>query len=485
MKWINEVYKLEKRNRFRSIFLYGLPLILLSVLFFVFDFNGLYGQDSHAYYKYAKELFLFFNKGIQPNYFYWPKVYPFIGAVLGFSGISVLLLMQFISFLSLIGALYLSNQLIYQIYAKDGKEWLLLGGVLATYFIRGGVLVMSDMLAAYFIIACFYNFVLFFKNKKSINLISMLCFVGLASFVRYASFPLFVVPLCIVFYSLLKKSEILNRLVLILIVLVTIYFVFIYKTVLVSLMNEFFLRWKFEYIYSRSFENKDGYIHHLVPNFLYVFGNFFHIGYLSFGVLLIPFFRKSNYLNTVLLSAILFYLVFLAGFSTQNYRFLLISHLLVLIFLFPTYQRLRIWLINNHFFKVFIICLVIFNSFFFIYSFRKTYIVHENEKVIARELYKIARNEIIYSFYVDQSFPSYGITNKVKNLYMEDLQNFKVGSLVVFNENKFERQWKNTLVIKNWNKLVFKYELEELKVFKNNWKIYRVKKSIIPLKNKK
>ncbi len=184
MKWIDELYKLEKRNKFRLIFLYGLPLILLLFLFFVFDFNGLYGQDSHAYYKYAKELFLFFNKGIQPNYFYWPKVYPFIGAVLGFSGISVLLLMQLISFLSLIGALYLSNQLIYQIYAKDGKEWLLLGGVLATYFIRGGVLVMSDMLAAYFIIVCFYNFVLFFKNKKSINLI----FIGNIALYIYKSF---------------------------------------------------------------------------------------------------------------------------------------------------------------------------------------------------------------------------------------------------------------------------------------------------------
>ena len=445
------------------------------VLSFIFDFNGLYGQDSHAYYKYAKELFLFFNTGSEPNYFYWPKIYPSIGALLGYTGIPILFLLRLVSFFSLIGALYFANKLIYQIYNKDGKEWLFLGGVFATYFIRGSVLVMSDMLGAFFTIAFFYHFVVFHKTGKSLNLLLMICFVGLTFFVRYASLPLFIIPMVIVVYGLFKKLNLLNVILIGAGFLVSLYSFLLYQEGFIDLISEFFLRWKFEYIYSRSFYNKDGFIEHLVPNVFYIFGNFFHLGYLSIGIFVVPFIRRNNYLNTVILGSILFYLIFLSGFSTQNYRFLLISHLLVLVYLFPAYHRLKEWLKTKNRFNLFFISTIIFNSLFFDYSFRKTYLVHLNEKVIAKELIKIIKDETIYSFYVDQSFPSYGIKNEIKNFYMDDYKEFEYGSLVIFNEDKFQGQWEGTLVMKNWNRLMSDYELEEVKDFGNNWKIYRVK----------
>ena len=65
----------------------------LSVLLFLsiallacrlFGFNGLYGQDSHEYLRYAKAIKLYLNGGSDAGNFFWPVVYPFVGALLSF-----------------------------------------------------------------------------------------------------------------------------------------------------------------------------------------------------------------------------------------------------------------------------------------------------------------------------------------------------------------------------------------------------------------
>lgn len=103
------------------------------------------------------------------------------------------------------------------------------------------------------------------------------------------------------------------------------------------------------------------------------------------------------------------------------------------------------------------------------------YALHRFEKQVATELKSIERGEPIYSFFVDQSFPSYGIRNEVHNFFMEDYFRFEHGALVVFNEQQFASQWKDHRVMKNWERLTQQYQLDTVRKLENNWIIYRIR----------
>lgn len=455
--------------------MYGIPVVLFFTLYLAFDFNGLYGQDSHAYYQYSKQLHLFFTSGIELGYFYWPKLYPFLGSIIGLVGLPILFGLQIVSLFSLLGAFYFTNKIITKVQGKDASLFLLFGAVLSAYFIRGGVLVMSDALATFLVMVCYYCFVLFFQKKRAIYFVLMVAFAGLAFFVRYPILPLVLIPILYSFFIWVKELEKYRIIIGLGIILCTALTIFLGIKLFPTVVEDFSLRWGLSNIFSNKFETTDGVIKHWVPNIIYVFGNFMHIGYLAIGVFLVPFYKNTTGINRIILVAVLVYLLFLSGFSQQNYRFLFPSHLLVIILLFPSFNRLMNWLSNRKIKRVFLLCALIFQLAFFIYSFGKTYSFYTNEKQIVKELKRMDSDAPIYSFYVDQSFPSYGVDNKVYNLYMEEYVEFQKNALVVFNNTLFKNQWKSTNVIKNWNKLTANYELEVLISFDNNWKIYQIK----------
>ncbi len=462
------------KQSYLEIILYGIPILLFLVLTIVFGFNGLFGQDSHAYYQYARELNLFFKTGQEPGFFYWPKLYPFLGAMIGNIGIPILMGMRMISLFALLGVMFYSNKIIREIYNKDGKLWLFIGMALSTYFMRGGMLVMSDMLATFLVVYCYWNFIRFMKLPQVIPFVVMVVTAGLAFFVRYPTLPIVFIPILVAVFVGLRKLRY-SWLIAVLFLVAILIALFIYTSFFQSVLNDFFNRWSFQHIFSRSFNDKDGQFKHWVPNIVYIFGNFFHIGYLAVGIMLIPFYEKMKGLSLILLIGTGCYLAFLTGFSTQNYRFLMLSHPLAIIVLFPMFLKLWNWLKQYKIHRLFVIGLVVFNSMFFSYSFGKTYQVHQNEKVIAEAIKNLHSQRPIYSFYVDQSFPSYGIENEVRNLYLDEYQIFEKGSLVVFSPSQFEKQWEGTNVMNNWKNLSEKHELEEVVVLSNNWKIYRIK----------
>lgn len=460
-------------SKILGVVLYGSPILLFLILEFGFGFNGLYGQDSHTYFQYAKGLNSYLNSGEHPGSFYWPKLYPYLGAIFGKIGLPILLAMRLISLLALWGVIFYTQKIIRLIFDQDGKLWLLIGMVTSVYFVRWGILVMSDMLAAFIVIFGYWNFVKYMKFSKMSSAVLLIASTVVAFFVRYPTLPLLFAPILVVAVSMVRKAKYGWFIAVLSLGLLVSIFVLNFSAI-EDISNQFFQRWSFKNIFSRSFTDNDGHSSHWVPNIIYIFGNFFHIGYLAVGVLLIPFFKKPKDISLLLLISVFFYLFFLSGFSSQSYRFLVLSHPIVLVLLFPFFQELWEWLQRRKLHSFFIIGVILLNTAFFIYSFGKTYKVHKNEKVIANALKEINSGQIIYSFYVDQSFPSYGIENEVRSLYFETHESFERGSLLVFNVEKFQNQWKGTNVMINWNKVSSEYQLVELKSFENNWKIYRI-----------
>lgn len=454
-----------------------IPVVLMIGLAMIFGFNGLYGQDSHEYLRFATE---WKAAGMNPGMiteFQWPVGFPLFGIVLSYLGVPLMWSMNIVSVLAAVGILVYTNKIIELLYGKSGRLWLILAGATQVYFIRGGILVMSDMLSGFFVILTYYQL---FRYRNS-NQWFLIFFAFLAAtaafFTRYASVPLLVPPLIYGFLIFYRNLNGIVKFISLLVMFTLITVLLWSNNRLLTLSAELFDQWSIENIFKISVKNADGIYFKTVPNVLYIFGNFFHIGYLSIGVLLIPFYKycKPAFQERTILIGLTLYFLTIIGLQTQNYRFLILSHSLVLILLFGAFNRLHELLSIRKFSSLFIAGVLLFNTAFFYYSFRKTYAVHHAEKQVTDALKKLNHKGIIYAFFVDQSFPSYGVNNEVKNLYLETYTNFESGALVVYNSAKFEEQWQGTRVESNWKYLKDNFELDTVVSLNDNWRIYEIK----------
>ena len=464
-----------KKDTYKNWVLYAVPLIIFIIFNFIFDFNGLYGQDGHEYFRYSKEVKMFLTQGTSVDRMYWPVGFPLAGSLLSFTGFSVLWSLRIVSLFSLLGTLFYSKKIIEILFNKDGSLLLILGAATQVYFVRGGFLIMSDMLCTFFITLLFYKYLSYIRSQK----LSTLFLIGLiacfAFFTRYASIPLLILPVAHSLFVFLRGLRVGFQ------VLLGIFFtgaligLFYSNNQLISLSEEIINQWSFSNFYNRVITTENGINTNMVPNGMYAFGNFFHVGFLSFGVLLIPFYRKPNVSCKFLIACIVLYILFLAGIETQNYRFLMLAHPLVLIVLFPFFDALIKWLKSKKLASIFIMATLLFNGAFFFYSFNKTYRVHTLERKIINAIIELKTEAPIYCFYIDQAFPSYDLNNERRNFYYKEYDNFEQGALVIFNEDKFFEQWKGHSVMNNWNRLIIQNELDTLVRLPQNWTIYRIK----------
>ena len=454
---------------------YALLFGIFLVLLLVFDFNGLYGQDSHEYLRFAKSLKLLLSDGTPPGEFAWPKLYPFLGALIGFTGIPIVLGMQLISLFSIAGSIYFARRIIQSMHNADGTLFLILGALSQVYFVRIGFLVMSDALCVLFITGFFHFYLLTVRNAGWKPVLGMVLFAIAALLTRYASAPLILIPL---FFSLglwIRKLELWKQLLSVALLIGGIIAVVLLNNHFVVRATELLSEWKFNNLFTRSLESDGRTETNLVPNVLYIFSNFAHIGYLSFGVLLFPWIRKWSREYYVIWIAVFIYLIFIGGLAHQNQRFLVITHLIVLALLFPAFRELWNWFRQRKLHLVFLIAVLLFNGAFFIYSFRKTYQLSQLEQQIAESLHKYDDETMIYAFSVNQSFDSYDIPNPSRNLWLMEDASFEKGALVVFNEELFENDWKDHRLMRNWKILKETHELEILEELPQNWKIYRIR----------
>lgn len=450
----------------------GIAFMIWAV-FIVLDFNGLYGQDSHAYLAYSKELSKSFSTGVAAPPFFWPKLYPLLGALLHFSGLTHLLALKLISFIALISAVTISYRLCLRLFGTSSILYFIIGGFTQIYFVRTGFLVMSDALAAALCMLVISAHFAYKEERKTRYLIYLILGAGAAVFVRYAVVPLVILPVMLTCFKWIKTQVRFVRFVFVLMTIVCAVFVVIWNN---QFLQESIYRlgdWSLKYAFSRTIESRDGIVINSVPNALYVFGNFAHLGYFAIGLLLIPFYRNLTNQSKWILLFCGVYLVLLLGLNTQNYRFLVLTHLPVMVAVFPAFKAFVEWLNKKAIFVL--ITWVLFNGMFAVFSFSKTLKVHRIEREVVKEVKKHLQHESIYSFYVDQAFPSYGIENEVHNFFMEDYLQFETGALVVFNNQQFCEQWKGHRVMSNWKRLCESKDLDTLEVLTDNWIIYRIR----------
>ncbi len=451
-----------------------MPYLTVIVLFVVlslgFEFNGLYGQDAHEYLRYSKALKEGFGSGVSAGDFYWPKLFPFLGAVLSYSGVSTYLCLQLISLFSILGSLFFLQRILKVLYHSEGTWLVLLGAATQVYFIRSGFFVMSDALATFWMMGFLYFYVKFRESKELKLFALILGFASMALFTRYATLPLFSIPLIHASWLLLSRwNSTLRFLVAIVIIGLGVLLLSVNNQILV-LIGEMFENWNVQHLFQRRFIYESSQMSYWVPNGMYIWSNFAHVGFLSCGVLLFFWWKQWNFQLKWVWIGILAYLIFLGGIGFQNQRFMVISHLWVLVLIFPAFQALKNWLGERKLWWVFVIGVLTFNASFFYYSFSKLFGMHRLEKEIASAVLELDDDPKIYAFYVTPSLGSYDVPNERIDLWEEDLT-FEEGSYVVFNVEQF----KNTeRVMKHWNQLNDEFDLEIIDELPENWKIYRI-----------
>lgn len=466
--------KIAKSRILPFLFLIDAPLIIALVLFLGFGFSGYFGQDSHEFLRFTTA---WKESGFDPESiadFQSPVGYPLAGILFSYFGLSLKWALVLVSFLAAWATLLLLNRMIREMYGRDGTLWLMLGAVTQVYFIRGGFLALSDMLCTFFVLATAYFLWEYAQRKKWTSLL-FACALSAAAFsVNYLVIPLLIVPFIAAFIRVFREERMHIR-VAASVFLIALCSSFLYADArFLSALGEFIGQWDLRHFIALSSDAESTWQERTVPNILYAFGNFMHLGYLSAGVFLLPYYRRLTWKHPLFLGVAL-YLLFLMGLEAQNYRYLMIVHPLILLLLFPAFDALKSELQKRRIWRLFLSGILLINFSFFVYSFRKTYAVFEAEKVISEELKAMNSNDVIYSFYVDQSFPTYGVKNEVRNLYLSEYDHFEVGALVVADPVAFEQEWKETVVGKNWRRLNAENELELIKEVYGNWKIYRIR----------
>ena len=94
----------------------------------------------------------------------------------------------------MLGTLYFAQRIIQLLFQKDATLFLILGAATQVYFVRMGVMVMTDALCGFLVLGTFYHYFRCVVEKKNVSIIWMLGFATLAFFSRYASIPLIVIP---------------------------------------------------------------------------------------------------------------------------------------------------------------------------------------------------------------------------------------------------------------------------------------------------
>jgi len=84
------------------------------------------------------------------------------------------------------------------------------------------------------------------------------------------------------------------------------------------------------------------------------------------------------------------------------------------------------------------------------------------------------QHKTLYSFDIDVALKGRGLDFDYRNLWQTEYKSFERGSLVLFNEDKFQTRWEQHNPMINWYNLKNNYELKQVKDFNSGWILYRI-----------
>lgn len=440
------------------------------------NFNGLFGQDAHEYFRYSKALLNYFETTQNAGDYFWPVWYPLSAAFLSFfGGISVLFSLQLISLLSV--TLIVGVVIVWPREDKNTTSkiiYAMLAVGFSPFLWRSGLSCMADAMSVALLMMALFAFSKFMNRESSKWIYAFVFCAALATMTRYASAVVLLLPSILLLLKMFSNKNWKSLLLCgIIVLLVCVPHLLIrHNTPLAFVHHEWINTWSLFNFFKTDFVTRDGIQHYKIFNLAFMFLAFAHIG---FGVLVLPllFFVRakdfSSTLNKTLLLSVVFYSLFLAGIPFQNKRFLLATFPIVMLLLEPAVERILRFLKL----KGLVLLIVATAQLFLCHKFLEEYIQRSLLEQKLASLVELRSEKILYTFNVDMAIASYDTTKVMHNLWETKYDSFEIKSLVLFNETEFAQQWKEKNPMLNWESLKNGYTLNPVST-EGSWNLYRI-----------
>lgn len=455
------------------------PVIAWAVCRFGLGFNGLYGQDAHLYFQFARDIL---SSDADLSVYGVPPLYPLLGAGLGWMTGHTDMFLQLISLGAFCGIMIYARLLIFTLWPNQDKKWvpgfLAVFLLLSPYMFRGGMVVMTDMLATFLSTGTvlFYLYYRTSENARPKWLILAVTHATLAFITRYAVAPFLLLVCLDLVWTLWLRKKYLHLLTAALVAgICFIPYIAIKASVSGEITSHHLMEtWSPLNLFRSSFEGPDGVSNYPVINLFSVFYHTFHPAYLFLGILLWVFVRKKDINRTtiILFLTVVIYSLFVGGMNFQNKRYLMISFPVMLVLLYPAFLRLlelinsklKSWILIGIGSVQILLCLYVFSSF---------YILNQFEQHLAENLQNRPSGKL-YTFVVNQALETYEVPQQVLNLYDRVYEDMPVGSLLLINEQQWENQWKDKNPMLNVAFARDNFQLVPQQSFPGGWELYRL-----------
>lgn len=454
--------------------LIGMPIFF--IMYRILNFNGLYGQDAHEYYRYSLALANFLTGGPDTEPFFWPVLYPAIGAILSIVFPNILSL-QILSLLS--GAwTYINFCRILNLLYPEGtmrQRYAFLYLFCSPFFIRAFSIGMSDILAMAFLTASWLRYLEWNSRKEMHLLLISICFGLFAIQTRYVSIILLIPIIPGILTTIKERST--NSLIILFGIILAITPSIIFRSFdFESIISHPWLStWNPLNLFKHSFETPEGIFNYTFLNIAYILAVIFHPGFMFSGLILLIFNFKTNLskLKWWILSLGL-YLIFLGGIPFQNLRFLLLAFPIVLILFYPGYEEMMRKVIFKRYKIILFVLFILIQFALAIRAIEPLYLYQQEEIAISNELKKYP-NSTIYCFGINGALKTYDVPQEVINLWSVTNPLLPSGALFLYNQVRFEKQYKITPPGKIYQKMRGQGRLMYIKTLPNGWQLYRIR----------
>lgn len=455
-------------------------LIIMSILYLAFGFDGVQGQDSHHYLQFSKCL----GKGIFAGNscsidFQWPFLYPFLGALFSFFNTHLVLLL--LSGISFAGVLTIVGQW------WKGRPHVFLFQLLfvcfSPFLLRSSLLVKSDLLAAFFVFFASYLLCISVKkNRLQGNLVLLTALVmSAAIFTRIVSIiPVVILLLCVFFANdgCRKFLKYIAVTVPILLLFLLVNNQFVPALFQDASANSLLNGWSFSNLFARSFSSIDGMSSYGLPNIIHVTKVLWYPGFIFLGTVFFfaAFSQRSadRFPFLVLCIPSIVYLLFLAFLPLQNDRLLLLVFPLLLTAFYPGFERTMSYLKNKRGLSIALMLLVLtVQLLLFVRAIRPAIELANLEREIGREL-KDQEVQKLYVFGLQQALRTYSPEMELVSLWPRVIDDFSTDAHLLVNAASLTGQWAGKSPHLNYEKIQIENSLKKLKDFENGWVLYEV-----------
>lgn len=462
-------------------------LLALASLCWLTGFNGLYGQDAHAYLQQSR---LFFN--FLQDFSKWPvreplselaSGYPFAGACVRLLVGDAVLALQLVSLLSYAGSIWLFQALLRQLtpgaHAASRLSYTILLCAMAPLLVRAGVSSMSDALGLMLCMATLLAVLRTLQDASWRYPLGAVIFAASACIVRFSNAPL-LAPMLLAFCAHLLQRK--RGLVLAACVLAGMVALLPLFWQVNWAQHSMWQDWSAWNLFRRSFVTTNGQLSYYLPNICHVLlYPVLYYGFSPFIGLLFVLFRRTDlqlYSKKIVLACLAVHLLFLATVSGQNARYLIPDYVLLLCLLFPAWDRMHAygfyflkWKWMRWILGVFCIIQIADTTLLLRPMLHRSQL----ERHAAAQISAVVPDHaILYAFDLDVALKSYLPGLQYRNLWEQRYPDFEPGAYVLFNEAKLAKQWAGKNPMLNWEQLNATYTLDTVQDIGDSWLLYRI-----------